>query len=91
MSESIPTPTPKNFMAFLGKAYYPSGGMNDHVGDFNDLDTAIKAIVENAKKDSYHPETPWEDMWAHIWDVEKQEVIWDHYELEKNDGYVDHP
>lgn len=83
MSESTVVTPPKNFMAFLGKNYYPSGGMNDHVGNFDTLDAAIAHTTEEAKKKAFskNPEKLWDDQWAHIFDIEKQEVVWEHYEI----------
>jgi len=39
----------KNYLAFYGDCYYPRGGMDDFIGDFDTLEEAIKAIEEAHK------------------------------------------
>jgi hypothetical protein len=34
----------KRYLAFVGYAYYPNGGMDDFLGDFDTAEEAIKAI-----------------------------------------------
>lgn len=37
----------KNYLVFKIEAYYPGGGMNDLIGDFDTLEEAIKFADEN--------------------------------------------
>lgn len=39
----------KPFLAFKGYKYYPSAGMGDYIGHFDDLPTAVKFIKEYSK------------------------------------------
>jgi len=34
----------KQFMAFYGSIYYPSGGMDDFIGDYDTQEDALAAI-----------------------------------------------
>lgn len=36
----------KNYLAFFGSVYYPSGGMDDFLNDFDTLEEAIEAIKQ---------------------------------------------
>ncbi len=59
----------KRYLAFYGYIYYPNGGMNDFVGDYDTKDEAIKAIDEAHKEN--HPNDPdwYNSSWSHIWDI----------------------
>ena len=58
----------KKYLAFYGAAYYPSGGMDDFIGDYETLEEAIQTINKKHKEDSYG-ET-WEYAWASVWSTE---------------------
>ena len=58
----------KKYLAFYGAVYYPSGGMDDFIGDYETLEEAIQAINKKHKEDSYR-ET-WEYAWANVWNTE---------------------
>ncbi len=79
----------KRFLAFYNQDYYPSGGMNDFIGDFETLEEAVNAVTEkdttqrNAIKASWEKQgnftyewKQFEDMWAHIWDIETNTEAW---------------
>lgn len=55
----------KNFMLFAGDDYYPSGGMNDLVGEFESLDEIPQKLNES-NFGLYD--------WAHIYDVKEDRV-----------------
>ena len=57
-----------NYLVFAGSHYYPSGGGNDFVDSFKCLTDALECAKScvDIKKD---PD------WAHVFDVEKKEVV----------------
>lgn len=58
----------KKYLAFYGKVYYPSGGMDDFIGDYDTLEEAIEAI--NTKHKNEGTRETWEYAWANVWSVE---------------------
>ena len=66
------------YWAFMGDAYYPLGGMEDFVGDFNSLEEAIQFIAQKAKAENYRGtmDAYWCFAWAHIWDTETLSEAW---------------
>ncbi len=64
----------KRFMAFYGSVYYPSGGMDDFVGDFDSMEEALEAI--NRKNAEGSDEVRWRYAWAHIYDTESRAEVW---------------
>jgi hypothetical protein len=65
----------KRFLSFYGDIYYPSGGMEDFVGDFATLDEAKegiekKLVGEGGLRDN------WEYQWAHIYDTDTRDIVW---------------
>jgi len=69
----------KQFLAFYGATYYPSGGMDDFVGDFDSKDDAIEAINKKIIEDSPYDndETRWHYAWAHVYDTESRSNVWE--------------
>lgn len=62
----------KRFIAFAGNVYYPSGGMQDCIGSYDNPNEAIrecKTFCEVAWGDSVE-----EMSWWHVWDSENMEV-----------------
>jgi len=59
----------KRFLVFFGSQYYPGGGMNDFMDDYDTLDEAIKEIEKRAEGD-------WMYYWGHIWDSETRIEVW---------------
>lgn len=62
----------KQFLAFYGWFYYPSGGMDDFIGDFNSLGDAIKSVKKQKKKDGEDFTT----VWGHVWDSKHKKIVW---------------
>ena len=58
----------KNYLAFYGAVYYPSGGMDDFIGDYDTLEEAIEAIEKKHKEGGY--DVSWKYDWANVWSVE---------------------
>ena len=46
----------KTYLAFYGDSYYPSGGMGDFIGDY-----------EEAHKKNNPDDLKWEWAWANVW------------------------
>jgi hypothetical protein len=69
----------KRYLAFYGSVYYPSGGMEDFIGDYDTEKDALNAITEklNTDKDYYDTEEKrWQYCWAHIYDTETRKEVW---------------
>lgn len=64
----------KRFIAFYGAVYYPSGGMNDFVGDFDTLEEA-KISIEKEFNEKTHGN---KYEWGHVWDSENKQKVWKH-------------
>lgn len=62
----------KRYLVFVGITYYPLGGMEDFVNDFDNLEEA-KECLENHKL--YIEEYPRNEelVWSHIYDCETKE------------------
>lgn len=58
----------KRYWLFAGHNYYPSGGMEDFVGDFDSLKDAKHSVLPEIKRSAYH--------WAHVFDTETREIVW---------------
>jgi hypothetical protein len=64
----------KKYLAFYGLCYYPSGGMEDFIGEFDSISEAQKAIEE--KHNELRPDDPtWEYTWAHIYSTELKQIV----------------
>ena len=57
----------KRYILFASLNYYPQGGMDDFIKDFETLEEAKK----HAEK--YYDTS---DYWAHIYDVELKKEVW---------------
>lgn len=57
----------KRYLAFYGAVYYPSGGMDDFIGDFDTKEEAIEGIQKHHKEESYSG--TWEYAWANVYDT----------------------
>jgi len=56
----------KRYLTFYGAVYYPSGGMDDFIGDFDTKEEAIEFIrVTNMKED----DGDFEYNWANVYDT----------------------
>jgi hypothetical protein len=57
----------KRYLAFYWHNYYPGGGMNDFVGDYDTLEEAIQAVKKCHKDDlpkdlSYASGSVWDSL-----------------------------
>ena len=66
----------KRYLVFSEEEYYPRGGMDDFVGDYNKKSDAILKAKECLKKDS-------RERWAHVYDQQKKKEIWTTKECEE--------
>jgi hypothetical protein len=57
----------KRYFAFYGDCYYPSGGMDDFIGDYDTKEQAIEA-TEKAHLEERHDDLSWEWGWCNVWD-----------------------
>lgn len=57
----------KQYFAFYGDSYYPRGGMDDFVGDYDTIQEAIEAI-EKAHLKNRPDDKVWEWAWCNVWD-----------------------
>ncbi len=61
----------KKYLAFYGDVYYPIGGMDDFLGEYDTKEEAIEAIEESHKL--LRPtDLVWEWSWASIWDTQEK-------------------
>ena len=63
----------KRYLVFVGITYYPLGGMEDFVNDFDNLEEA-KQSLENHKL--YIVEYPLNEklVWGHVYDCETKQI-----------------
>ena len=74
----------KRYLAFFGANYYPSGGMDDFLNDFDTVEECKNAIDDKIKEgfnpdwDSLeeHIKYQWGYSWAHIYDTETRKKVW---------------
>lgn len=68
----------KQFMAFYGRIYYPSGGMDDFIGDYDTQEDALAAINKKNEDDSPYDtdDARWKYAWAHIYDTKNRVEVW---------------
>ena len=66
----------KTYLAFYGANYYPMGGMEDFIGDYDTIKEAKEVIGrEHLKREVADPKWNW--AWCHIWDTGKRRIIYD--------------
>ena len=71
----------KRFLVFCGEDYYPQGGMNDFVGDFDTLEecrVALKSdIITNqiAQEQNFGVWLARSIEWTQIWDSKERKLI----------------
>jgi hypothetical protein len=72
----------RRYLAFSGEIYYPSQGMDDFVGDFDNLEEAVEALTAENKT-----QEAWGDdgSYALVWDSATREDVWDIWALPEND------
>lgn len=66
----------KRYLAFYGNEYYPMGGMEDFVGDFDTEEDAKDAIIK-AKKLNNRIDEGWAYDWAQIYDTEIKRIVYE--------------
>jgi hypothetical protein len=69
----------KRYLAFYGSAYYPEGGMDDFLSDYDTKEEALRAISDKLNSDKYYynsNEEKWEYAWAHIYDTKEMVKVW---------------
>jgi hypothetical protein len=71
----------KRYMLFWGDNYYPNGGMDDFIGDYDTMDEAMQVFDSKVKEEidnSYYEnkEQVMTYRWAMIYDLEKREKVW---------------
>ena len=64
----------KRYLCFYSDNYYPGGGMNDFVGDYNNINECKKEI-EIKHKENRPDDIEWEWAWKQIWDSKEREFI----------------
>jgi len=75
----------KQFIAFAGFNYYPSGGIHDMKGDYDSIDDAVDRIKEWLIEDSGdNLEDALIHYWWHIYDVTNKTILDDDTLLSKN-------
>jgi len=74
----------ERYLLFRGRNYYPSGGIDDLVGDYKTLIEAINAANEDILKDydnridtkKEYLEYEKEYSWGHIYDTVTRSKVW---------------
>lgn len=59
----------KRYLAFFGHEYYPMGGMEDFIGDFDSVDEALQAI------DARRHESSSTFIWNHVYDTVERKIV----------------
>lgn len=71
----------ERYMLFMGRPYYPKGGINDFIGDYTTLEAALEAWDYLKKpygsKDDYLEEEK-DRSWAHIYDIQTKTKVWEY-------------
>jgi hypothetical protein len=67
----------KRYLVFTFHTYYPIGGMDDFLGDFDTLDEASAALVDKVTGQYYYE--------AHIYDSADRKIV---FEYETDDDNV---
>lgn len=65
----------KEYLAFYGAVYYPSGGMNDFIGDYETLEEAIQSINKKHREESYLDS--WDYAWASVWSTKDEGIVYE--------------
>lgn len=59
----------KRYLAFSGDIYYPSQGMGDFIGDYDDIKDAIFDVKTSCESSDY--------MWGLVYDtIERKDVFY---------------
>ena len=71
----------KNYLAFYGMDYYPEGGMEDFIGDFDTLEEAKNFIYDKHNKEG---NTSWDCLWCQIYSLSDRNYVYDRYRDNEN-------
>lgn len=80
----------ERYLLFRGRNYYPSGGIDDLIGDYKTLALAIEAAKEDIVKDYgytiFDTEQEYidyekENSWGYIYDTQTKTKVWEQKEL----------
>ena len=78
----------ERYLLFRGRNYYPSGGIDDLIGDYPTLELAIEAANSDILKDweyskfGYDSQQEYIDYekeysWGHIYDIQTKSKVWE--------------
>jgi hypothetical protein len=66
----------KRFLIFEGQCYYPLGGMDDFVIDFDNIETVHDYMVKNGFSVNEKEKHPLDNEWLSVYDTEKREELY---------------
>ena len=59
------------YLAFFGDNYYPAGGMEDFLSDYDNL-----CVAENAILDEFNEGDRLQTHWGHVYDTVNKEIVY---------------
>ena len=65
----------KRFWLFAGDHYYPSGGIQDFIGDFDDLEDARAKVRHHRENSTWGLDPDFTYDWYHIVDMDTRKKI----------------
>jgi len=82
----------KRYLLFRGRDYYPSGGIDDLLGDFDTVEECISECRKDMVKDlvDKHPKLfnafeiikyEQEYSWGYVYDTETRQKVWDQKQI----------
>lgn len=83
----------KRYFVFYGRRNYPFGGMNDFIGDFEEVEQAKhfqKEIYDKEKEQFGYDDDFVEDVWFQIFDTQEKVLVFNEGNVEYNE-YLDKP
>lgn len=63
----------KRYMVFWGDDYYPLRGMEDFVGDYDELNEAISSLH---RKNREERDGDWVISWGHVYDLIEKDIVY---------------
>lgn len=64
----------KRYAVFYFNLYYPKGGMDDLIGNFDSIKEATDSLFEHHKVENPFDEH-WNDLVGYVYDIEKMEYV----------------
>lgn len=64
----------KRYLVFYADAYYPLGGIDDFIGDYDTIEEAIKVVQETHRK-NIKDDVNWDYALANILDIQTSKVV----------------